>query len=55
LPIAPPFRDLHNRYPVEALEEALSEGIRVGHPSMPEFSLDPDQIVDLIAFLRSLQ
>jgi cytochrome c len=25
---APPFRTLHNRYPVENLEEALAEGIR---------------------------
>ncbi len=55
LPMAPPFRDLHDRYPVETLAEALAEGIRVGHPSMPEFSLDPDQIADLIAFLKSLQ
>lgn len=55
LPMAPPFRELHNRYPVETLAEALAEGIRVGHPSMPEFSLDPDQIGDLIAFLKSLE
>ncbi|HEY6633581.1 MAG TPA: cytochrome c [Rhizobiaceae bacterium] len=55
LPEAPPFRDLHKRYPVETLEEALAEGIRTGHPSMPEFMLEPDQIQDLIAFLKSLE
>jgi mono/diheme cytochrome c family protein len=55
LSLAPPFREIHKRYPVETLEEALAEGIRVGHPSMPEFSLDPDQIADLIAFLKSLE
>src|SRR5689334_17451871 len=41
LSIAPPFRTLHQRYPVEELEEALAEGIVTGHPSMPEFVLDP--------------
>jgi cytochrome c len=52
---APPFRILHDRYPVEALEEALGEGIFTGHPAMPEIQLDPDDIGDFIAFLRSLE
>lgn len=55
LAAAPPFRTLHERYPVETLEEALGEGIITGHPSMPEFRLDPDQISDVIAFLKSLE
>jgi mono/diheme cytochrome c family protein len=55
LEIAPPFRNLHLRYPVEALEEALGEGIATGHPVMPEFRLDPAQISDFIAFLKSLE
>jgi len=55
LPAAPPFRILHQRYPVETLEEALAEGIVTGHANMPEFRLDPDQIADLIAFLKSLE
>lgn len=55
LTIAPPFRDLHRRYPVESLSEALAEGIVTGHPSMPEFRLAPDQIEDFIAFLKSLE
>lgn len=55
LSVAPPFRELHERYPVEDLQEALAEGIRTGHPSMPEFRLEPDQIGDLIAFLKSLE
>jgi cytochrome c len=50
---APPFRTLHRRYPVETLAEALAEGIRVAHP-MPEFRLEPNQIDDLIAYLKSL-
>ena len=55
LAIAPPFRTLHERYPVESLEEALGEGITTGHPSMPEFKLDPGQVGDFIAFLKSLE
>lgn len=55
VPEAPPFRTLHTRYPVESLAEALAEGITTGHPSMPEFQLDPAQINDLIAYLKSIQ
>jgi cytochrome c len=55
LRIAPPFRTLHNRYPVESLEEALGEGIVTGHQNMPQFRLEPDQIGDFIAFLKSLE
>ena len=55
LAIAPPFRTLHERYPVESLEEALGEGIVTGHPNMPEFRLDPGQISDFIFFLKSLE
>lgn len=52
---APPFRTLHRNYPVEALEESLAEGIMTGHPTMPQFRLDPGQIGDVIAYLKSLE
>lgn len=55
LKIAPPFRSLHNRYPVETLAEALAEGINTGHPTMPEFQLEPDQIHDLLSYMKSLE
>lgn len=55
LTAAPPFRDLHKRYPVEQLEEPLAEGLVTGHPSMPEFRFDPGQVDDFIAFLKSLE
>ena len=55
LKIAPPFRTLHNRYPVETLAEALAEGIVTGHPTMPEFRLEPDQIHDLLSYLKTLE
>ena len=53
-PPAPAFRDLHQRYDVGALEEALAEGIVSGHPAMPEFTFSPAEISALIAYLRSL-
>ena len=55
LKIAPPFRTLHERYPVETLQEALAEGIVTGHPTMPQFSFDADQVGDFIAFLKTLE
>ncbi len=55
LKIAPPFRALHKRYPVETLAEALAEGVQTGHPTMPEFQLDPDQIHDLLSYLKTLE
>jgi len=55
LKIAPPFRDLHLRYPIESLQESLAEGIVTGHPTMPQFRLDPDQINDVLSYLKSLE
>jgi hypothetical protein len=40
---------------VESLQESLAEGIVTGHPSMPEFQLDPGQVGDVIAYLKSLE
>lgn len=55
LKVAPPFRELHLRYPVENLQEALLEGVRTGHVNMPEFRLDPGQASDVIAYLKALE
>lgn len=55
LAIAPPLRSLHERYPLEALEESLAEGIVTGHPTMPQFQLDGAQINDLMAYLETLE
>jgi cytochrome c len=54
LALAPRFRDLHLRYPVESLAKALGEGVVTGHQNMPEFRLDPGQVGDFITFLKSL-
>jgi len=55
---APPFRTLHEKYDVSGLAEAFAEGIVVAHQGsrpMPQFTLDPDDIGDLIAYLKSLE
>lgn len=54
-PKAPRFAALAQRYPLDNLAEAFSEGILVGHGPMPEFQFEPDQIDGLIAYLRSIQ
>jgi cytochrome c len=41
LKIAPPFRTLHQRYPVESLEESLSEGIITGIRPCPNSASTP--------------
>jgi cytochrome c len=55
LAAAPPFRTLGERYPIDDLEEALAEGIVTGHPEMPEFAFEPDEIDAIVAYLQSLQ
>jgi len=52
---APPFRTLHENYPVTHLAEALAEGIMVGHPEMPVFVFDPFQIESFLAYLHTLE
>jgi mono/diheme cytochrome c family protein len=52
--LAPPFRDLAKRYPVENLAEALAEGIVTGHPAMPRFTFEPREIDALLAYISSL-
>jgi mono/diheme cytochrome c family protein len=53
-PQAPPLRELHERYPLDALEEAFAEGISVGHPDMPEFVAQPEQIRAIIDYIATL-
>jgi len=55
---APPLRTLHEKYDVEGLAEAFAEGILVGHKGpkqMPEFVLTPEEIDDLLAYLKSFE
>jgi cytochrome c len=54
-PEAPPFRTLSRKYPIEGLAEALAEGISVGHPDMPEFIFEADDVGAILTYLRSIQ
>lgn len=56
-PKSPPFRYLSRRYRLADLEEALAEGIIVGHEGleMPQFQFSPVMIDALIAYMNSVQ
>ena len=53
--LAPPFRELSKRYPIENLAEALAEGIVVGHPAMPRFTFEPREINALLSHISGLK
>jgi hypothetical protein len=54
---SPPLRLLGKKYPLSNLEEALSEGIAVGHEGeeMPPFTFSAQRIQVLLAYLASVQ
>ena len=54
-PEAPPFRELGRKYPVDSLQEALAEGVVVGHPGMPEVRMNETDIAAFLAWLKSAQ
>ncbi len=54
-PEAPAFRTLSHNYRVDALEEALAEGISVGHPAMPQFAFASEDVSAVVAYLQSIQ
>jgi mono/diheme cytochrome c family protein len=54
-PQAPAFRTLGQRYPIENLAEGLAEGLSSGHPDMPEFRFEVDDVDAILAYLASIQ
>lgn len=52
---APPFRTILSRYRSDALTEDLINGIKIGHPDMPTFALNPQGVDSLLAYLRAIQ
>lgn len=52
---APAFRDLHRRYRVADLQEALGEGLVTTHAAMPEVVLEAGEVADVVAYLESLE
>ena len=49
------LREVHQRYPVEHLAEALAEGLMTGHPGKPAFRFDAKEVDDIIEYLKSLE
>lgn len=55
-PAAPPFRTLAQKYPLENLQEGLTEGLVVGHAQgMPRVKLTPRQVEDFLRYLQAIQ
>lgn len=48
---APTFSAIANRYSVWGLQEALAEGIVVGHVDMPKFVFSPTDINNLLTYM----
>lgn len=51
---APPFRVVVKKYPPETLAESLAEGLVSGHPDMPEFVFEPNEVDAIIGYLDTL-
>ena len=55
-PAAPPFRTLAQKYPLENLQEGLTEGLVVGHAQgMPRVKLTPGKVEDFLACRAAFQ
>jgi cytochrome c len=52
---APRFQDLQRTYPDRTMEEIVAEGLMVDHPLMPVFTIDPGDLQDVLAYLKSIQ
>lgn len=54
-PVAPIFKHLSRKYPVELLEESMAEGLMSGHPDMPVFYFNIEEVESIISYLKSIQ
>jgi mono/diheme cytochrome c family protein len=53
--LAPPMRDIGQRYDIDKLIEELGEGFTAPHPDMPTFRLTPEDARAVRAYLKSIQ
>jgi mono/diheme cytochrome c family protein len=51
---APPFRYIAANRSAESLREVFGEGMIVGHPDMPRWRFQADDVSSLIAYLKSI-
>lgn len=49
-----PFRDLHTRFPIDMLQQAMESLVIAGHDEMPMFELPRDDMRALLAYIDSL-
>ena len=49
------FRTLGRTYPIETLEQQLSNSSLLGHPMMPRFTLTPREARAIVRYLQSIQ
>lgn len=54
-PAAPPLRALAERYPGALLADAFPQRMKVGHPAMPPFLFNPEEIEALRAYVLAVQ
>ncbi|MCB9963177.1 MAG: cytochrome c, partial [Hyphomonas sp.] len=54
-PDAPPLRHLLAEYDPEALKDDFREGVKVGHPDMPQFEFSPMETDMLLSYISSIQ
>ena len=54
-PKAPRFRTLQQRVPLESLELLLGNGLLSGHPQMPAFLFQQQDVSAIMRYLRSIQ
>jgi cytochrome c len=54
-PKAPPFRTLHERYPIESLAEALAEGTISAASDEPEFNFSGSEVGAIISYISMIQ
>jgi tetratricopeptide (TPR) repeat protein len=52
--MAPTFRSLHARHPMQGLREPLTRGIAAPHDVMPKFNLPDEDIDRVVAYINSL-
>ena len=55
LPEAPPLRYVLADYDGDALAEDFRDGLKVGHPEMPQFQFGPKSTDLLLSYLMSIQ
>lgn len=52
--ITPPFRELHQRFPIDMLVEAVNTGVVSGHDEMPMFQFSMEDAQALVGYIDSL-